>query len=294
MGKRTSPLRINTFSFGFRGGLGEQRRMDAPDQHNEIELNFIPRGEMILQHGAKTVTIRAGDMAIYWAAIPHQVILVAPKTQVAWLSLPLSWFLAWNLPAQFSRRIFNGEVLRISPDKNPPGAPPDRLMQWTADLRLRSPQVDRIVELDLEAFFRRLALHFASLRWQRRSRKADKTATVATSQYGHVQNMVKFMTEHFRDAISVPQIAAIARLNPEYAMRLFRKTWGMTLWEFLLQQRISEAQRLLVLGDRKVSDIAFTCGFASLSQFYSAFQKRCRCAPNQYRRSQRSAVLLTR
>ncbi len=127
---------------------------------------------------------------------------------------------------------------------------------------MKSSELEKIVELDLEAYFRRLALHFDRLKSPRlRSRDAG---ALSKNRYRPVQQMVKFMTENFRDPLSVARIAAAARLNPEYAMRLFRKCWGMTLWEFLLRQRISEAQRLLVLGDDKVADIALATGFGSL------------------------------
>lgn len=279
MRRPVSTTKINTFSFGFRGGYGPQYRMECPDQHNEIELNFIEHGQMILQHGAKEVTVAAGEMVIYWAAVPHQVILAEQRTLIAWLSLPLSWFLSWNLSPALRQQILNGEVLSIAREADQQGA---RMLEWTRDLQKRSMELDKIVELELEVYFRRLALVYRKFK----SPRILKTSSSALekNQYGHVQKMVKFMTNHFRNSISVPQIADAAGLNPEYAMRLFRKCWGMTIGEFLLQQRISHAQRLLVLSEAKIVDIAFDCGFGSASRFYTAFRNQCHCTPIAYRR----------
>ncbi len=279
MARKVIPEKINTFSYGFHGGRGIAHLMPMPDQHNEIELNLILQGEMILQHGTSMVTITPGDTIIYWAAIPHQIILVQPQTEVAFLALPLSWFLSWNLPSLLSHKVLEGEILQI-PKEAALKAPVSDLTQWTADLEKKTPELNKIVELELEAYFRRLVLHFDRLKFRRRPSRQ----IFAKNQYRQVQQMVKFMTERFRQPISVPDIASAADLNPEYAMRLFRKCWGMTLWDFLLRQRISEAQRLLALGDDKVLDVAMACGFNSPSRFYSAFKKQCHCSPNVYRR----------
>jgi len=133
----------------------------------------------------------------------------------------------------------------------------------------------------MEAFFRRLALEVHSCR-------------EATSSKGHlprheenyrvVQKMVRFITEHATDSsLTIDRVAEDVGLSSEYAMRIFRKDWGMTIWTFLLQQRVSHAKRLLVLEDAKVVDIAFQCGFGSVSRFYSAFNRHCHCSPLAFR-----------
>jgi AraC-like DNA-binding protein len=262
--------------------------MEAADQHNEIELNFIDRGEIIFQHGAKEITIGAGEMTIFWAAIPHQVIFAQPRTQLAWLSLPLSWFLSWALSPPIGRRILDGEVLRVSQQKmsDIQAAP---MTQWTYDLGKKSAELDKIVELELEAYFRRLALAYRQSKSTHLLKKPS--SSLQKTQYGHVQKMVRFMTDHFQHSPTVSQIAEAAGLNAEYAMRLFRKCWGITIWEFLLRQRIFHAQRLLVLGEEKILDIAFACGFGSASRFYDAFEKQCHRTPSAYRRQNRERNL---
>ncbi len=88
--------------------------MEVADQHNEIELNLVEQGELVFQHGAGSRIVTAGDTIIFWAAIPHQVLLARPGTKVAWLALPLSWFLSWNLPSPLGRRILQGEMLKVT------------------------------------------------------------------------------------------------------------------------------------------------------------------------------------
>jgi AraC-like DNA-binding protein len=66
-------------------------------------------------------------------------------------------------------------------------------------------------------------------------------------------------------------------------MALFRERCGVTLGEYLAQQRISQAQRLLATTDKKIVDVAFASGFGSVSQFYDTFAHYCGQTPKDFR-----------
>ncbi|MFZ4778063.1 MAG: helix-turn-helix domain-containing protein [Terrimicrobiaceae bacterium] len=53
----------------------------------------------------------------------------------------------------------------------------------------------------------------------------------------------------------------------------------------MLQQRIAEARRLLLLSNTPLVGIAFECGFQSVGRFYQAFKTQCKCSPGAYRRN---------
>ena len=73
-------------------------------------------------------------------------------------------------------------------------------------------------------------------------------------------------------------------MTPPAAMRLFRKFSGMTIHEYLLRHRVSNAQRLLSTTDIKIDDVAAQSGFGSATRFYAAFQKVVGKPPAEYRR----------
>lgn len=274
-----APARVRTRSFGFHVGRGKQRQMETADQHNEIELNFINRGEMAFRHGAKECIIPQGEAILYWAATPHQVVATAASTEIIWIVLPLSWLLYWNLAPRFTQCLLQGEMLWLSKEA------PEQLSQmplarWVQEFETGSLELRKVVELELEAFFRRLALN---LRSSRKGRISRHPRHGSKDNYRRVQRMVRFITEHATEPLTIIQISREAGLSAEYAMRLFRKHWGVTLWTFLIQQRVSHAKRLLALGDAKVADIAFQCGFGSVSRFYSAFTRHCHCPPMTFR-----------
>jgi transcriptional regulator GlxA family with amidase domain len=66
-------------------------------------------------------------------------------------------------------------------------------------------------------------------------------------------------------------------------MRLFRQVSGMTILEYLAQQRVGHAQRLLATTDLKIIDVAMESGFGSVCRFYKIFRKHCGATPRRYR-----------
>lgn len=59
----------------------------------------------------------------------------------------------------------------------------------------------------------------------------------------------------------------------------------MTLTEYILQERISQAQRKLISTDSSISDICYECGFNSINRFNAAFKRINKCTPREYRKN---------
>jgi AraC-like DNA-binding protein len=57
----------------------------------------------------------------------------------------------------------------------------------------------------------------------------------------------------------------------------------MTLGRYVLEHRISHAQRLLTTSREKIASIAFQAGFDSISRFNAAFKAVVGCTPRDYR-----------
>lgn len=81
------------------------------------------------------------------------------------------------------------------------------------------------------------------------------------------------------------QMAQLSGYTKEHLCRCFRKYWGMSPTEYINRKRLNYAANLLINTDHQVIDIAYSCGFRSLSRFYHAFRERFGMSPNAYRRA---------
>jgi AraC-like DNA-binding protein len=88
-----------------------------------------------------------------------------------------------------------------------------------------------------------------------------------------------------RPDLSIDGVARANGLSVRQAQRLFARS-GATFSEFVLEQRLALARRLLLDASswRKISDIAYAAGFSDLSYFNRTFRKRFGLTPSDLAR----------
>lgn len=79
-------------------------------------------------------------------------------------------------------------------------------------------------------------------------------------------------------------IANAVFLNPDYLSRLFKQQTGMTLSEYVLQQRLSLAKSLLTTTSLPIGDISLNLGYSSFSYFTRVFKNATGRTPVEYRK----------
>jgi AraC-like DNA-binding protein len=96
--------------------------------------------------------------------------------------------------------------------------------------------------------------------------------------------MIDTILRRYAEPLSVPDIAQAAGVHPHYAMGIFRRTVGLTIWEFLLQVRAAHAQRLLADEGLSVLEAGLSAGFGSCARYYATFRRLTGTTPERYRR----------
>ncbi|MDQ3815237.1 MAG: cupin domain-containing protein, partial [Armatimonadota bacterium] len=71
---------------GLRCWHGAPRQMPGAHAHNEIEINFVARGSLIYLFGGAAVPVEQGQLALFWATVPHQLITLEKSTELAWVT----------------------------------------------------------------------------------------------------------------------------------------------------------------------------------------------------------------
>jgi AraC-like DNA-binding protein len=252
--------------------------MGAAHQHDDLEINLVAEGgTMLYLFGGTPVEVGPGCVAAFWAAVPHQLVANS-ATRVHWVYVPFARFLGWALPDRLVSRLLSGTPLVSAPSAAVP-TDPANFAQWAADLASDQPERHRIAMLEVEARVRRLALATPG--------EPVPGHTAGDPALRQVVAMVRHIAEQFRDPVTVADVAAAARLHPNYAMAQFRKVVRTTVGDYLTQCRLAEARRLLVTTDLPIGHIASASGFGSASRFYNAFTTQCGTPPARYRREHR-------
>ena len=278
------PSRQDFSPYGFTCVRWGASKMQRPDHHHEIELNFLPKGWVLYQIGGRQVRVTAGRLTAFWAAIPHQIVDFGGVPEYFVATIPLAWFLQCRLPDRLVLPLLRGEVVS-EPEGMHAALDAALFARWVEDLDRRSEETSRAAMLEIEARLLRLARALPRLP-QSSGRARPGLATGALS---HAERLACFVAQHYREKLRAEDIGKAVGLHPNYAMNLFQKTFGATLGEHLTHHRIAHAQRLLATSDEKIIEVAHSSGFASLSRFNQAFRRACGCSPSAFRARHRAA-----
>jgi two-component system, response regulator YesN len=93
-----------------------------------------------------------------------------------------------------------------------------------------------------------------------------------------------FIGENLHRELTRDELSGLVHLNSSYLSRLFRMETGMSLSEYILQERMKKASELLLSTDDSISSIAVTLGYDNFSYFAKLFKKVYQLTPQEYRK----------
>jgi transcriptional regulator GlxA family with amidase domain len=100
-----------------------------------------------------------------------------------------------------------------------------------------------------------------------------------------LQKALRYMAAHFKEDISLNQLARQACVSASHLSYLFRNTIGISFKNFLATLRIESAKRLLAKDKSlNVTEVAARVGFSDLRHFRRTFNRLANCNPKEYRR----------
>lgn len=263
--------------YGFTCELWTPGLMKRPDRHNEIEINYFPEDSITYFFQERKVTIPTKRLTVFWGLVPHQIVHYESVTPYFVCTIPFAQFLEWKLPSLFVDRILKGEVLIETSDEY---SVYDEFLfnNWIGDI-IKNNQAD-VTLLEIQARLARMAGR--NLR-----EKKKEFSLVHANEISPVEQIAVYIAQNYNHPIKVSEIGEAVGLHPDYANALFKKAFGSTLSEYVTEERISHAQRKLVTTGASITEIAFDCGFNSISRFNAAFRRINHCTPREFRKRNR-------
>ncbi len=254
--------------------------------HDYTELLFGLSGKAQIYIGGTRYVLPAGGMIIVHNSEPHDVLCATEECEYIVIK-----FLPQVLRAEeetFSEYGYASALMENAPEKqiffdtdelketNLPGLFKHMMEEWEGQTFG--------YELSLRADVTQIYLHI--LRCWRKSNVSLMENIEQAGQGEFIRLAVSYIGEHYPD-LTESEAAAACGMSTAYFSRLFKRTMKTSFSAYLAKVRLREAERLLLLTDRSVTDIAHAVGFSTASYFISLFRKEHRITPYQYRRSHR-------
>lgn len=98
-----------------------------------------------------------------------------------------------------------------------------------------------------------------------------------------INRVYHYTIEHFREPISLAQVASLTNHSPAAFCRYFKTRTRKSYFEYLTEIRIAYACERLMEGNLDVTQVCFASGFNNLSHFHKQFKKVMGLTPSEYR-----------
>lgn len=98
-----------------------------------------------------------------------------------------------------------------------------------------------------------------------------------------VKKVKKYIVEHISEDVSLYILAEYVKLSPEYLLRLFKKSEGITILQYTNDLKLQRSKKLLADLDKPIKEIAEEMGFSSAGYFARFFKSKMDVTPQNYR-----------
>lgn len=105
------------------------------------------------------------------------------------------------------------------------------------------------------------------------------------SYHPAIRHAISYIQNNLSEELNVQILAQKCNLSPSYFQLAFKNSTGKTPNQFVMEQRLNQARKLLLSTDFSIGDIGFECGFSSSSYFIYVFKKMYRQTPFQFRQT---------
>lgn len=122
--------------------------------------------------------------------------------------------------------------------------------------------------------------------------KCDEARELASSSFAkadvdsesrRVMKVKSYIDEHYNEDLSLAVLADLVGMSTTAFSRYFKLRTGKNISEYIVDIRLGHAARMLVDTTDAISEICWTTGFNTLSNFNRLFRKRKGCSPKEFR-----------
>lgn len=98
---------------------------------------------------------------------------------------------------------------------------------------------------------------------------------------------LNYIATHTDEALCVDEIAAAVGYSRSYLSQLFKREVGISLHQYVQQQRLNEAKDLLLFTNKSINEISTFLHFSTQSYFQNVFKRSVGVTPYQYRQQKK-------
>ena len=248
--------------------------------HPECEITFVNRGSGVLFIGDQVLNYKQGTLVMIGPNLPHE----------------------WRSDSR-ENPDFHSQTFAVHFNRNFPGAdfykiPEAAAVNQLLDQSVRGIQINdektkitvkgKLMQLLDATGLERISLLFSILDHIVHCEKVELLSSLVfvnsidEGQNHRMNQIYKYVMNHFRDQISVEEVAYEAHMTTTSFCRFFKQRTNKSFIQYVNGIRIGYACKLLLEEDYNISQIAYESGFENLSNFNKQFKKAKGLTPREF------------
>lgn len=105
---------------------------------------------------------------------------------------------------------------------------------------------------------------------------------INTNRFAHV---VKYIRENLSENLTIEKLSDMACMSKAHFFRSFKREFGLSPVEFIIQERVKIAKKLLTDPTTSVTDASYRVGFQNVNYFCTIFKKYEGTTPTNFKKN---------
>lgn len=102
-----------------------------------------------------------------------------------------------------------------------------------------------------------------------------------------VSQVIRYIEHHLNDKMELDTVAAELHYSKFHLHRIFTKTVGLTIHEYIQRRQLTEAAKLLIFSQKPIIEIALISGYESQQAFTDIFKMMYKTTPAKFREAEK-------
>ncbi len=191
----------------------------------------------------------------------------------------------------FSTHMFSSDMLNLINESQPPfliyleDCEFDKMFLAFEDVLAESEIKDSFHERAVKYKIGNICIDIIRKAASQRLDKNDSAYIKNNDSFTEISDkIIPYLNDNYTKKISRDDAAKMVHLTPSYFSEIFKKNFGVSFSDYLIELRMSHAMRLLKYSDESIGEIMNLLGYNSSSAFYEQFKKAFGILPGEVKR----------
>lgn len=258
-------------------------------RHTELEISAILSGCGTYTCGGTDYHFSPGDIFLHRGNDNHYISHICAGVPLSLIALRFEPRFIWSSGGQW----FDSSYLKIfmTPNQDSRSIPHEKPAAGIIQALLEEifqechdccPSYELLVKAKLLTILANAARHFYD-----QLEKAPQSMANIT-RLSQMEASMNYILSHLSDPLTLELLAKEAAMSRSQYSTLFKSLNGVSVWDYVTQQRVNFAMYQLEYSDTPVTQICENCGYNNISNFNRMFKRITGKTPREYRTVSRS------